>query len=390
MSNTQSYAVTEAMSNLINQQPFIAVLLMELLQVRETTDVPIAATDSKYIYINPDKFAEFTLQERVFIIAHEVLHVVYQHMERGKQYQDRGIGPDFKVYSHNKMNRAADYVINGTLANSNIGTMPLIGLHNPNIDENDSADEVYCKLPDEDDDPNGPGSGTGGESGGFDKHMPPDPTAPGNNKATVQRALASAVNTAKMQGNLAAGLARMAGEIIDPKEDWRAILRDFMITTSGRDEPSWRRLNRRRLVTPPHVAFPGTQGHKCGKVAIVIDTSGSIGDDELRLFMGEVNGILQDAQPEECKVFWTDSEVAGIDDVDEDTDLTTLESKGGGGTDMPAAYPVIEEHFPEGISCMICLTDGYTGYDTEPSWPTLWAMTTDKVAPYGTTIRLDD
>lgn len=385
----QSYAVTEALSNLINQQPFIAVVLMELLKIKETTDVNIAATDSEYIYINPDKFKEYSLPERVFIIAHEVLHAVYQHMERGKQYADRGIGPDFKKYSHNKMNRAADYVINGTLANSKIGKMPIEGLHNPHIDENDSADEVYCKLPDEPDNPNGPGSGQGGQDGGFDKHMPPSPNAPANNKATVQRALASAVNTAKMQGNLPAGLARIAGEIIDPKEDWREILRDFLITTTGRDEPTWKRLNRRRLVTPPHVAYPGTQGLKCGKVAIVIDTSGSIGDAELKTFMGEVSGIMEDARPEECKVFWTDSEVAGIDEVDEDTDLTTLTPKGGGGTHMPAAFPAIEEEFPDGVSCMICLTDGHTGYDTEPVFPTLWACTTDKEAPYGTTIHID-
>lgn len=385
----QSYAVTEAMSNLINQQPFIAVLLMELLKVKETTDVHIAATDSKHIFINPDKFKDYSIDERVFIIAHEVLHVVYQHMERGKQYMDRGVGPDFKPYSHNKMNRAADYVINGTLSESGIGKMPLEGLHNPNVGSADSADDVYCQLPDEPDDPNGPGSGTGEGDGGFDEHMEPDPNAPGNNAATVQRALAAATNTAKMQGNLPAGLARLAGEILDPKEDWRAILRDFLITTTGRDEPTWARLNRRRLVAPPHVAFPGTQGHKCGKIAIVIDTSGSIGAEELTLFMSEVGGILEDAKPEECKVFWTDSEVSGIDDVDEDTDLTTLEPKGGGGTHMPAAFPKIEQEFPEGVSCMICLTDGYTGYDEEPAFPTLWAMTTDKEAPYGTTIHLD-
>jgi predicted metal-dependent peptidase len=360
---------------------------MELLEIKETDTVPHAATDSKYIYINTEWFKSMTVHERAFVIAHEVLHCIYQHMERGKSYQDRGIGPDFKPYSHSKMNRAADYVINGTLAESKIGTMPVGGLHHPNIGSADNADDVYCTLPDEPDDPNnGPGSGTGGD-GGFDKHMAPDPSAQRSN-AEVQRAVTSAANAAKAQGNLPGALARLVGEIVDPQQDWREVLRDFMVTSMGHDEPSWRRLNRRRLVSPPHVAFPGTQGLRSGNVAIIIDTSGSISDGELNTFMSEVNGILEDAVPEQCKVFWTDSEVAGIDEVDEDTDLTTLEPKGGGGTDMPAAFPVIEQEF-DGVDCCVCLTDGYTGWGEQPHWPMLWAITTKgKDAPYGTSLHL--
>jgi predicted metal-dependent peptidase len=384
MAKNRSKELTQALSYLITSQPFIAVLLMDLLEIVEVSDdhhVERAATDNKHIFIRSSWFNKLSTPEAVFVLAHEVLHVAYQHIPRGKEYADRGIGPDFRKYSHTRMNKATDYVINGTLSESNIGKMPLEGLHNPNIGSANSADDVYCDLPYEEDDPNA-------GAAGFDDHLDPAVT---HSKGAIQRAVTSAANAARAQGNLPAGLERLAGEITDPKQDWKELMRDFMVVTMGHDEATWSRLNRRKLAVAPHIAFPGTQGHKSGNVAIVVDTSGSIGADELAMFLGEVSGIMGQAAPQECKIFWTDTVVAGIDEIDEYTDMSTLTSKGGGGTDMEAAFPVIDKEFNGDVDCCIVLTDLYTSINNanEPHYPVMWCSTTDNEASYGQTIHLN-
>ena len=148
---------------------------------------------------------------------------------------------------------------------------------------------------------------------GFDQHMDP---ATQHAQGTVQRAVAAAAAAAKAQGNLPGAFARLAGDIMEPQQNWKELLRDFMVTAMGHDEQTWSRLNRRKLAVSPHVAFPGTQGYRAGNVAVVIDTSGSISQDELTTFLSETQAIISEAVPEACALFWTDSVVAGIDEVD--------------------------------------------------------------------------
>ena len=101
---------------------------------------------------------------------------------------------------------------------------------------------------------------------------------------------------------------------------------------------------------------------------------------------------MQIAPPEECNLFWTNTDVYAVDDVDEDTDLATeLSPAQSGGTDMQAGIIVAAETMPE-LSAIIVITDGYTHFDDEPpvDVPVLWCMTTDVEAPYGTNIKLED
>jgi predicted metal-dependent peptidase len=381
----KSYALTEAMSKLIASHPFFAVLLTQLTTVVENEGLPSpAATDGRNIYVKPSQFKDWSVDERVFVLAHECLHVIYQHIPRGKEWMDKGIGPDFKPYSHKKMNQATDYVINATLTESNIGTMPVGGLHNPRFTSADQAEEVYCQLPDDDDNDQ--------PDQGFDQHdydNADNTNTPSD--AEVKQALSAAANAAKAQGNLPAGLERLVGDIMDPKQDWKEQLRDFVQTTVGTGERTWKRPNKRKLVAPPHVYMPGQQGTRTGNLAVVIDTSGSISNEELTAFLSESAAILAETTPERMTVFWTDMEVAGIDEVDDVEELINLTPKGGGGTDMEAAFPEVDAHYEHEVTACIVLTDGYTSYneDNAPDYPVLWVQTQDQVAPYGRNINLE-
>jgi predicted metal-dependent peptidase len=149
----RTYELTEAIATLIHKHPFFAVLLLDLLEIVETESLPTAATDGKALMVNPEYFKKKlrTVDERVFVLAHEILHVIMHHPTRLKYYMDLGVGPDLKTFSKGKANHAMDYVINDTLIHDNVGKCPIGALVNPQFDRTMIWDEVYEQLPDEDD-----------------------------------------------------------------------------------------------------------------------------------------------------------------------------------------------------------------------------------------------
>ncbi len=397
MNKENTPIVATAMSYLLTSQPFFAVLLMELATVHEVSGshhVEMAAANNKDIYINTDWAQTKTSREIAWTLAHEILHILLRHCDRSKVYSDSGVGPDGKPYNFYKMNMATDYVINGILEAASVGTRVEEALYDKDIGVGDQADDVYCKLPhSEGSKGSGDSGGSEGSEGraGHDDHLQPEPGGDAVAQGQVRAAAANAASAAKAVGTLPGGLARLVEALMEPTLDWPALLRDFMVVSLGHDVPTWRRANRRRLVMPPYAALPGTQGHKVGSVAILVDTSGSITDGQLAAFMAEVSGVLMDAVPQEAKVFWVDTEVAGVDEVDECTDLLALTPKGGGGTALHVAFPTIEEAFEAPVDCCVILTDGCTDLDIahRPSFPVMWCMTTEAEAPYGINVRLD-
>lgn len=379
----RTYELTEAIAALIMKQPFFAVLLLDLLEIVETESVPTAATDAKNLYINIDWFKNKcrNCDERMFVLAHEIMHVVTQHPTRLKYYSDLGFGPDLKPFNKTKANHAMDYIINDALIHDNVGAPPIGVLINPQFNRTMIWDEVYEQLPDDEDN-----SQDG--SGGWDEHMPADANqAP--SKAQIQRAVQSAAAAAKSQGKLPASMQRFIDEICEPQVKWQEHLRKAMSTCMGRDSQTWAKPNRRRLVTAPHVYWPGRIGHQAGSVVSINDTSGSVSDKEQSHFFGELHSILSDLQPESLHVMFVDAEVHGIHELHDPNDLLTLKSevKGGGGTDMTVGFKAIEK---EGLrpSTVIVFTDGYTPFGENTGIPTIWCITSDVVAPWGTTVHV--
>lgn len=383
----RSPAVTEAISALLVQQPFFASLMLDLLDVVETeqqrdgSQLDSISCDGKTLRINTKQFAKWTVQERVGVLAHEIMHVILQHPHRGKMYSELGVGPDLKRYNSKKMNQAADYIINAYLT-ANGFKLPLGSLQNSQVTGDDIMDEIYLKLPD---DPEG------NEKPNFDQHEDAPQTSNPADKAVLQSAVQKAKEIAKMQGKGTGGLDRIIDMICEPQIPWHEYLRKAIVNaTRGRDAYTWSRPNRRKLAAPPHVYWPGRSGMKGPHVAVEIDTSGSIGDEELRTFMAELSGILTDMQPEMVYVMYVDDKLHGdvleIDDVNNLQDIAK-KAGGGGGTDMTTVFTEIEQRqLP--VETVVILTDGYTPFGEDTGIPTIWCMTTDKVAPWGTTVHV--
>ncbi len=377
MSN-RSPELTEAIAYTLQHQPFFAVLMLDLLDIQEGNHVPTAATDGKILYVNPDFLKKKckNTKERAFVLAHEVLHVIMRHPYRLKLYMDMGFGPDLKPFSKGKANKAMDYVINDTLVHDKVGLPPAGVLINPQFTRDMVWDDVYEKLPDDEDDEQ------------WDEHMPGDSkNAPTD--AEVRRAVASAAAAAKAVGKLPGSLQRMCDEILEPEIPWEEHLTRVFSMVAARDSATWTRPNRRRLATAPHIYMPGRAGFATGPVVVGVDTSGSISDKETSTYLGAIQNLFATLPPESVHVMFCDADVKSVIEVSDISEVSDLKHQvvGGGGTDMTAIYRKIDEMGLQPSTCVI-LTDGYTPFGTAQAYPTLWCITTDQKAEHGETIHV--
>lgn len=382
----RSLELSDTISALVTQQPFFAVLLFELLDFSEGdslggTPVKTAATNGRQLVINPEFFKQISVQERMGVLAHEILHVILEHPARGRAYVDRGLGPDLKPFNWKKANYAQDYIINQMVVESGLH-MPLGALFNPQVKSSDIWDEVYTKIPDppEDDDDSGRG-----------QHLPSEDASQAPDKPTIQRAMKMAAGMAKSQGTVPAGLLRLVDEICEPKVKWTDYVQRTIQNIIGNEEYTWARPNRRRMASPPHIYWPGRSGSRSGVGVIEVDTSGSIGEDELKQWFGEIHGIMSEVQPEKLYVGFVDAQLHNdeLHELEDVNDLTTIMDKcgGGGGTDMTVIFREIEKRGLE-PEFVIILTDGYTGFGEDCGRPTIWCITTPGItAPWGMTVH---
>ena len=177
----------------------------------------------------------------------------------------------------------------------------------------------------------------------------------------------------------------------EPKIPWRQVLAQF-ITEITRSDYSFDSPNPRYVYHG--IYLPRLHSSAVGKLVIGVDTSGSIGDKELNIFLSEVAAVLNDVNPQELVLISCDSKVEEVITLDS-SDLEPITGlKGGGGTDY---CPVFEEVERDGDLpvALIYLTDGYCNSfpTSEPDYPVLWVLTEDCKSfnpPFGTQIQMED
>jgi len=163
----------------------------------------------------------------------------------------------------------------------------------------------------------------------------------------------------KEPGSVPAGLLRSAEAILKPRVDWRSVLRakvgKAVMDLNARERPTYHRPHRRQGALA-NVLLPGAYGLK-PEVAVVIDTSGSMGERELGQALGELKALLRHYRP---TVYTVDAEVHAAQKV---FSLDQIRLLGGGGTDMGRG---IERAIEDGHDLVVVLTDGYTPWPDKP------------------------
>ena len=372
--------ITKARAGLILDAPFFGSLALRI-KLQEDPSAKTAWIDGKTMGYNPTFIDGLTLAETKGVLAHEVMHVAAAHHAR-RQNREPG-----------KWNKAGDAAINQALLDAGFS---LPAKHIPG--ENDSAESIYSRLPDQPTQDNGQqgegdgGSGQGSPGPGDQSGSDPDPGGcgevrdyPGDGdgpatpaemaqaEAEAKVAAAQAAQQAKAQGKLPASLARLVEEILEPKADWRQILARF-VERAARNDYSWSHPNRRYIHAGLYL--PGMHSQEIGSIAIAVDTSVSISARELAEFAAEISGIL-DAYDTRAQVIYCDTEIGRTEEFTKQDLPLVLNPSGGGGTDFRPPFTWIEEHADQAPACLVYLTDGYCSDFPEaaPEYPVLWALT---------------
>jgi len=138
-------------SRTLMKAPLFSYLLLSKMEIVYTLDVPVAATDEFRILLNPKTFfINYTADEQVFILCHEVFHKIRRDCALGMRYGRNGrlnTTTGWLDYDHGTGNKTADYIINAALVKAKIGTLPKDGLYDPSIATGEeSFAEVYPKV----------------------------------------------------------------------------------------------------------------------------------------------------------------------------------------------------------------------------------------------------
>ena len=112
-----------------------------------------------------------------------------------------------------------------------------------------------------------------------------------------KKELADEIKQATIQAAQSAGqgvpeaIKRMINELIAPKMDWRDVLRT-QLESSIKSDFTFMRPSKRS----GEVLFPGMNKDEMLNIAVALDTSGSISQTMLRDFLSEVQGIMDQYQ----------------------------------------------------------------------------------------------
>jgi predicted metal-dependent peptidase len=371
------HRLAKAKTSLVLGHPFIGTIALNM-PFKLDDRVPTAAVNGREVRFNPEFISNLTDPEMMFVVAHECFHPMLEH-------NWRRMGRDPR-----KWNRAADYVINQLLTDEGIGKMPAQGLLDKALytQGNGITDNIYTLLPDEPEG-DGPGPSGGPPDGGpgpLDDCQDADgtPAEQQQQQAEWKVRVAQAAQAAKMSGKLSANMARLVGEILEPRVDWRDVLRNFL-TKCRHDTRSFSRLNRRFL--PQGLYLPSVSGEVMGEILIAVDCSGSIGERELNEFAAEIRAIKDDLMPRCLHVMYFDSKVSHIEEYQPDDELD-IQPHGGGGTAFSPVFRKADELGIEPVACVF-LTDLYCDdFGDQPDYPVLWVSNAAEEAPFGQVIKM--
>jgi predicted metal-dependent peptidase len=331
---------------LLMRHPFFGNMATRL-KIQAADDwCPTAATDGRNLYYNTQFFHAMSNKEVEFVIAHEILHCVYDHFSRREHRNP-------KLY-----NIAADYIVNNLLVRDRIGLKPkLIDCFQDFKYEGWSSEEVYDELyknadkididklgelldehidweSDSDEDGNGNGQGSGRPRLSKEDL---DAIRDEIKEAMIQAASAAGA------GNTPAGIQRLIKEMTEPKMNWRELLRQ-QIQSTIRSDYTFARPSRKGWHSG--AILPGMNFADTIDICISLDMSGSIGNDQAADFLGEIQGIMDEFKDYKIKLWCFDTKVYNEQDFSADgTDsLTEYEIMGGGGTDFDANWTYMKEN----------------------------------------------
>jgi len=374
----------KARYHLVRRSPFFGTLAMSLTMKEVPSEqIPTAAVDANNNLMYSKEFINtLSFEEQIFVVAHEVWHVAFGVFERRKNRQPM------------IWNMAHDYVVNWHLKQEGLKAPDGCLYSDEYVIQNDtggheymSAEEVYeklktevkiislCKSGGEGDNEHGDlGFGNNGGCADHKSYQDRTEAEKKNHKEEWKRRIIQSAHVAKQRGKLPGSIARIVDGVIHPQIPWQRILRDFCRDLVLRNDKSFRRPSRRSVAsglylssTTPDVGVP----------TAFIDTSGSMGDNEIIMALTEIKAIIDETR-QSIRVISGDTRVTMDTETD---DIQNIRDKlgGGGGTDFVELFDKLANEPPSGLIFISDLYGRFPG--AAPSYPILWVMPPNHADP---------
>lgn len=336
---------------LLLRHPFFGNMATRLKIVDASDWCKTAATDGRNLFYSREFFEKLSTKQVEFVVAHEILHNVFDHMSRRE-------GRDPQIF-----NAAADYCVNGQLIRDRIGEQPpeIKIFHDPKH-YGKSAEQVYDEIFEDLDNQQLSALGElldehiDWEKDGKDGRPTYSKEELKKIRDEIREATMQAANAAGA-GNVPANVARMIKDLTEPKMNWRDLLRQ-QIQSLIKNDYSFSRPNRKGWHTG--AVLPGMKFDETIDVAVSLDMSGSITDAMANDFLSELKGIMDEYKDYNIKLWCFDTKVYNEQDFDGYTgeEILNYELKGGGGTDFMCNWEYMKEH-DINPKKFIMFTDGY-------------------------------
>ncbi len=396
--------LTAARTRLILDKPFLGALVLRLPLIENSQWCQTTATDARAIYYNQTYLSELSLSQVQFVLAHEALHCGLSHFAR-REHRDR-----------KRWDVACDHAVNQLLAADNLEPPPAALFDESYAGM--SAEEIYpCIEADDNEepmdqhlyDPQLNDNNTSSDNTPTDQQTSaPEDASPGdsseievqrNNRPPPlsnterdrlntkwQQRLAGAAQQAEQAGKLNKSIARMLQRLLQPSIPWRAMLSRFMSSAARIDYNLTRPSQRRE----GDAILPSLHTRQID-VAVAIDTSGSVKQEELDVFLTELNAI-KGSMNARITLLACD---AVLDEncpwIFEPWDPLNLppQLSGGGTTDFNPVFDWLTANILR-PDLLIYFTDGKGHFpDTPPSLPVLWLVKGSAGVPWGQRIQLN-
>ncbi|WP_201351932.1 vWA domain-containing protein [Hydrogenimonas urashimensis] len=381
--------IARAKTRLVVRNPWFG-LLASRLKMESSDEVEAFLSDGRVLQYNDEWIAEVPVESVEFALANSVMHHVLSHENRKLSRQ----GWLWQL--------ATDYAINDLLAQN--------GFHIPEGARFEArfsgmyAEAIYAVLKDEikneeynDDESNEEGfneqnrnrqkeqapSKERKQEGSEKFPLPPQELEPALEEMWAN-AMQEALKRAKDQGKTPAGLERLFEKGVQGSVDWRSELYQA-IHRHLKSDYTYARPNRKALAYG--IYLPSTTSERL-TVTVAIDSSGSVDEKLLGLFMGELEAMMLSFPDAEVDLLVCDAKIQGIYRF-RSGEVLDFTLKGGGGTDFRPVFETIDKELPQ-TALLIYFTDGEGRFpETEPFYDTIWVLPEEKEVPFGKRILLN-
>jgi len=353
------------------------------------------ATDGYHIFFNSIWTSKLTQSELRGVIAHEVLHVIFQHSARRLNREAV------------KWNVAADHAINLLLIEQGF-LLPSGGLVNQNYGGL-ATEEIYALLPagasfekkrlikssrnDEESDNSGDIPRMGADvldpdglwSAGLRDPDMPDAAQLNELCDELRREAQS-----KLHGDAAANFQAECRAIEEGKIDWKDLLRCWLIDRIKNDWSMWpyskKHIHRGLFMPSIGIEAPG-------HIVFAIDTSGSMSTAELADIFSEIR-MYRETFPCRLTVIQADAAIQTVvtyEELDGEDVPKDVKIVGRGGTDFRPVFSWVDENAPGAY--VMYATDGLGTFPiTFPTGDVIWLLVKGHRAlhefPFGLCVKL--